>query len=404
MLTVVVPDASASAFRRPSLLNDASHNVGLTLEGPKPQFRARASFGKLDEVIRRSVEGGWLRMLGTKAGLEDLMDVKSWDDLKQWVAKNWDIVVDAAVKRLGEEVRSVLEALRDRLNDDKIAREAVAPALLLIQAERLGVDETALRCFGAAASGAIGGDGSVSAARKEVGLTSGERVIALLWAAALTAHGIKAEMEKAGNAFNVAASGGGAARLAGLYFLCGSPLLEGGERIINHKLAEAGELGAEGVLSVSWEGLRRTEGGRVAADLTISVSGATVKYNVYLRDDVIKLQFQSTDRSRVELAACLLRLAGVSAEVQKEGGRDVWYVLVYTDKLVAGRKELRDALAKIVETARDNGWVDEKKAELWLEKLESGVALKEGWPKYKVGVVEGALVVRFASTNPDSMQ
>jgi hypothetical protein len=94
------------------------------------------------------------------------------------------------------------------------------------------------------------------------------------------------------------------------------------------------KLGAEG-LSVSWEGLRRTPSGHVAADLTISVSGAAVKYNVYLRDDVIKLQFQSTDRSRVELAARLLRLAGVSAEVQKESGRDVWYVLVYTDKLAA---------------------------------------------------------------------
>jgi hypothetical protein len=58
MLTVVVPAASASAFKRPSLLSDASHDVGLTLEGPKPQFMACASFGKLDEVIRRSVEGG----------------------------------------------------------------------------------------------------------------------------------------------------------------------------------------------------------------------------------------------------------------------------------------------------------------------------------------------------------
>jgi hypothetical protein len=65
-----------------------------------------------------------------------------------------------------------------------VAREVVAPALLLIQAERLGVNEETLRYFGAVASGAIGGDGYVSAARKEVGLTSGEREIALLWAAA----------------------------------------------------------------------------------------------------------------------------------------------------------------------------------------------------------------------------
>jgi hypothetical protein len=43
----------------------------------------------------------------------------------------------------------------------------------------------------------------------------------------------------------------------------------------------------------------------------------------------------------VELAARLLRLAGVNAEVKKVGDRDVWYVLVYTDRLAAGRKELR---------------------------------------------------------------
>jgi len=57
----------------------------------------------------------------------------------------------------------------------------------------------------------------------------------------------------AGGAFQVAASGGGAARLAGLYFLFGPPLLEGDEKVINYKLAEAVGLGAEG-LSVSWGG------------------------------------------------------------------------------------------------------------------------------------------------------
>jgi hypothetical protein len=57
----------------------------------------------------------------------------------------------------------------------------VAPALLLVQAERLGVNEATLRYFGAVVFGAIGGDGYVSAALKEVGLTSGKLEIALLW-------------------------------------------------------------------------------------------------------------------------------------------------------------------------------------------------------------------------------
>ncbi len=133
------------------------------------------------------------------------------------------------------------------------------------------------------------------------------------------------------------------------------------------------------------------------------MAGVAVKYNVYLRENKVELQFQSTDRSRAELAALLLRHAGVSAEVKKVGGRDVWQVRAATDVLAAGRKELREALAEIVKTARDNGWVDEKKAEGWLEKLEGGVAAREG-KKFMVRLVEGALEVRFSSTSRESLE
>jgi DUF971 family protein len=302
-------------------------------------------------------------------------------------------------------VRSELEALRDKLNDDKIAREVAAPALLLIQAERLGVDETTLRYFGAAASGAVGGDGHVSAAMRVVGLTGGEGAIALLWAAVLAAHGIEAEVRRTGGAFKVIVSGGDAVKLASLYFLYGPPLLEGDDRLKSHKLAGAVELGAEG-LDIRWEGLRRTKGGRIAADLIILESGAAVKYNVYLRSEDILLQFRSTDRSRVELAARLLRLAGVSAEVKKEGvsDRDKWYVIAYTDMLAAGHEGLRKALAEIVREAIARGWVDEKKAERWLKKLERGLVLKEGWPMYLVKLKDGALMLRFSSTDRDSIE
>jgi hypothetical protein len=311
--------------------------------------------------------------------------------------------VDAAARRLGEEVRSELEALRDRLNDDKIAREVVAPALLLIQAERLGVDETTLKYFAAVASGAVGGDGYVSAAMGVVGLTSGKLEGALLWAAAFAAHGIETEVRDANKKFDVVASGGGAARLAGLYFLYGPPLLEGDDRLKNHKLAEAVKLGAEG-LNIRYEGLRRTEGGLVAADLIISEGNVAVKYNVYLQN-AVELQFRSTDRSHVELAARLLRLAGVGAEVKKVGSSDIWYVEATTDMLAAGREELRRALAEIVRVATERDWVDAGKAERWLEKLESGVALKEGWPKYHVGLTRsGALRIKFSSPNPDSIE
>jgi len=159
----------------------------------------------------------------------------------------------------------------------------------------------------------------------------------------------------------------------------------------------------EARVEVQVDNIRLTESGNVAADLIISEAGVAVKYNVYLRN-MVELRFQSADRYRVELAARLLKLAGVDAEVKKREDSDVWYVYVYTDNLATGRKEFRDAIVKIVEAARDNDWIDAEKAERWLEKLEKGLTLKEGWPKYEVRLTEGALVVRFGSTNPDSIE
>ncbi len=161
----------------------------------------------------------------------------------------------------------------------------------------------------------------------------------------------------------------------------------------------------EARVEVRVDNIRQAKSGYVAADLTISEGGIEIKYDVYLREDYILLRFESADRSRVELAASLLKLAGVSAEVKKVGGRDKWRVEITTDRLVAGRKELRDAVRKVVEEALKNEWVDKKKAEHWLEKLESGRVLMEGWPKYKVGLARsGALEVRFASTNRNSIE
>jgi hypothetical protein len=411
--------------------------MNLTLEGPKLVVDVETPLEKLDETIRRSAESGWLKMLGIKA--------ESWEGLKQSVKENWGLVVDATVSRLRkvlkeeelerllvpkgrdapegrkggqeasrdmqkdgenvwEELRRRLEALRDRPNDNKVARKVVAPALLLIQAERLGVNETTLRYFGAVVSGAIDGDGHVSAAMRVVGLTSGERGIALLWGAVLAAYGIEAKVRRVRSTFQVIVSGGDAARLARLYFLYGPPLLERDDRLKNHKLDEAMKLGVEG-LSVSWEGLRRrTEGGLVAADLTISESDTKIKYNVYLWEELF-LQFQSTDRSRVELAARLLRLAGVGAEVKKRKDRDVWYIRVTTDRLATGHKELRNVIANIVRKAVEKGWIDAGKAGGWLEKLERGVTLMKGWPRYDVQLARsGALVVRFGSTDRNSIE
>jgi hypothetical protein len=37
-------------------------------------------------------------------------------------------------------------------------------------------------------------------------------------------------------------------------------------------------------------------------------------------------------------------------------------------------------------------------------RLEKGLVLMEGWPKYYVGLKDGTLVVRFGSTDSDSIE
>jgi len=150
-------------------------------------------------------------------------------------------------------------------------------------------------------------------------------------------------------------------------------------------------------MGVDWEGLRRTEGGYVVADLVISADGAEAKYSVYLRDKV-RLIFQSADRDSAELAARLLGCVDVDAEVKKMCG--VLRIQVYMNALASGHEELRKALAEIVREAAARGWIDAGKAGRWLKKLEKGPALREGWPKYRVRLVHNsALDVRYQSTS-----
>ena len=147
-------------------------------------------------------------------------------------------------------------------------------------------------------------------------------------------------------------------------------------------------------------GVRLTEGGLVAADLTISDGGAVVNYMVYLSEKSIVLLFGSPNPSRAELAARLLKRVGVDAEVT--GGGGVWWVKASTDMLAAGREELRKALAEVVKTALASGWVDAGRAELWLKKLGGGGVLKR--PKYYIRLIEGALVVTYSSINPSNIE
>ena len=376
--------------------------VSLTLEGPKLAVTVEAPLERLDEAIKKSAVGGWLKMQGVEA--------ESWDGLKRWVADHWGEVIGAVKRRLESvEVGSgfdlaraleELERLKNRLDDDKIAREVVASALLLMQAERLGVNEATLKYFGEVLWGAVGGDGYVSAAMKEVNLTSGEGAVALLWAAAWAAYGVRPRAAGAGRRFHVVARNDGAVRLAQLYALFSPPMLEE-EGYISHKLVEAVELGSKVSVRIDEGSWKRIKDG-AAVDLYISASGVTRKFNLHLQEKVL-LEFRSTDREEVELEARLLSLAGVEGRVRKEGNRDVWYIQAYTDQLAEGNEELRKGLVKAVEGALRRGLIDDEKAKRWIEKFEKGVSTWRGY-KFKIGLSGGALQVKFQSTNPENIR
>jgi hypothetical protein len=321
-----------------------------------------------------------------------------------------------------EEVRGVVEFVlsdmyclaRDCARDE-VMRKFVAPALELIMLDKALNDnddpnrERARLIFGEMYATAIAGDGHVGPG--EVVLTVGGELgggAALLRLATLhllnrlLSNELKFKVRiyvGEGRYYIIAATGENAARFMRL--LAVSAPSAGGEYLSEKFNEFVKEARVE--VRLDKNSIRRTNKGLAAADLTISVAGIAEKYIVYLRNTV-ELRFVSPDRSRAELAALLLRHAGVTPKVKKVGDRDVWDVYATTHKLAAGRKELRDAIAEIVREAIARGWVDAGKAEGWLEELERGRVLKEGWPEYSIQLVKGALVVRFASTNPDNIE
>ncbi len=215
--------------------------------------------------------------------------------------------------------------------DDKIVRKFVASALELIMLDKALSGkfdrEEALLRFGEMFATALAGDGTVG--RRSVLLAIGGELgggAALLRLATL--HLLNQLLPKElkfnartyvgeGRYYIIAASGENAARFK-RFLAVTAPSAGGG--YLSEKFNEfVKEARVE--VQLDKDSIRLTKR-NVAAYLTISEADVAVKYNVYLRDDAIELQFQSTDRGRVELAARLLRLAGVSTEVKRKGGRD----------------------------------------------------------------------------------
>ncbi len=330
-------------------------------------------------------------------------------------------LIESLVKETGVSREEVQDAVDFVLSDmyclaedcarDAVVRKFVAPALELIMLDKalngkFDREEALLR-FGEMYATAIAGDGTVGP--DDVTLVVGGELgggAALLRLAALRllnrllSKELKFDVRAyvgEGRYYRITATGVDAAWFKRL--LAVTAPSAGGEYLSEKfkKFVEAAKV------EVQFGNIRRTKR-NITADLIISEAGAAVKCNVYLRDRAIVLHFVSSDRSHAELAARLLRLAGVSAEVKKVSDRDVWQVWATTDVLAAGREELRDAIRKVVEEALKKGWVDEKKARRWLEKLEEGRVLREGWPKYHARLTRsGALEIKFQSPNPDSI-
>jgi hypothetical protein len=244
---------------------------------------------------------------------------------------------------------------------DAVVRKFVEPALELVMLDKALSGkfdrEEALLIFGEMYATALAGDGAVG--RRLVELTVDGELgggAALLRLATLhllnqllpkeLKFGVRTYV-KNGSLYNIAAYGEDAARLKRLFAVTAPST--GGEYLSE----KFNEFVKAAKVEVRLDNIRLTDKGHVAADLIISEAGVAVKYNVYLRDK-IELKFASSDRSRAELAALLLRCAGVSAEVKRWGGENNWYVEATTDELATGREELRKALAELVRKAVEN--------------------------------------------------
>jgi hypothetical protein len=320
------------------------------------------------------------------------------------------------VKRVREDVWGIVEfvlsdmyCLARDCARDAVVRKFVAPALELVMLDKALNNEfdreKARLLFGEMYATALAGDGHVE--RRLIVLAVGGELgggAALLRLATLYVlkellpdeqnFDVRAYIGE-GRYYYIVASGKNAAKFKRL--LAVSAPSAGGE-YLSPKFDEFVEAAK---VEVRVDNIRQTKKGHVVADLIISEAGAAIKYNVYLSENAIELQFRSTDRGRIELAARLLKLADVGAEIKRRGDGDGWYVVATTDALAAGREELRKALAEIVKTARKS--VGEEKAKRWLEKLERGVVAWEG-KKFEMRLAKGALVVHFRSTSRESVE
>jgi len=140
--------------------------------------------------------------------------------------------------------------------------------------------------------------------------------------------------------------------------------------------------------------------GPIAGGAAASVVIGGARLRLYMRQTLMLVKYTKS-REGAEAAAEALRAVGVAAEA-REGAGGFLHVAASMRRLASGARELREAVAKAVREAVKAGLVPERRAKRWLEALERGRAPPRGY-----GITlsrSGALMVRYISTNPDSIE
>ncbi len=119
-----------------------------------------------------------------------------------------------------------------------------------------------------------------------------------------------------------------------------------------------------GGVEVKLGSMRRTGKGYIAADLFV----LGVKFRLYMRRGNATLRFGTTNKSRAELAAQLLKKVGVDVEVYRN--KEVWHMFASLKRLADADKALKEAVVASIKTAAERGWIDAGRAQRWIAKIE----------------------------------
>jgi hypothetical protein len=118
-------------------------------------------------------------------------------------------------------------------------------------------------------------------------------------------------------------------------------------------------------MEVKFVGIRRTERGNVVAYLFLSDGIGGVKFRLYMHRDVL-LRFDTTNRSRAELALSLLKKLGVDAKVYR---KKVWNIFASLRGLAGADEALKEVVIEAVKAAAER--IDAKRAQRrWVAKIE----------------------------------